>query len=347
MKKLLTLLLFFLFTIFFQQLYCQKTINVRGDYTHPHAKMVFPERLDVYPRIDIYAFDAGKTDIGVVYKDKLNENEIIVYVYPAGEGYEGRLRTEYQKSLQSIALLSFRVYATQSAVRHQGEKYICNGFKAVMRDAKNTYNSLTVYECGEWFLKVRVTSTRLDSAGVAELELNIYTLFDPTKLTEVSPLNVKAQVSFSKAAYRDSVLLGSAMLAAKEKINWASAHVPENERASGFPDLYLDMHVAALREFMQFQYIGNFTMTNPTIKYLDDLQLISDAGFLAEFVMDQFGMILILPEKALANYEAYLDWKQNQKITVNLNQMLYVISYGSEKEKRKQRKKPESRYLVD
>lgn len=337
MKKLIPLFLLFILTTIFHESYSQARINFRGAYTHPHSKMVFPERLDVYPRIDIYAFDAGKTDIGIVYKDKLNETEIVVYVYPAGEGYEGRLRTEYLKSLQSIALLSFRVFATQSAVRHQGENYICNGFKAVMRDAKSTYNSLTVYECGEWFLKVRVTTSRLDSARVAALEQNIYTLFDPTKLTEVSPLNVKAQVSFSKAAYRDSVLLGSAMLAAKEKINWASAHVAENERASGFPDLYLDMHVAALREFMQFQYIGKFTMTDPTRKYLGDLQLISDAGFLSEFVMDQFGMILILPEKALTNYDAYLDWKQAQKITVDLNQLLYEISYGSEKEKRKQR----------
>ncbi|MPN62071.1 hypothetical protein SDC9_209817 [bioreactor metagenome] len=77
-------------------------------------------------------------------------------------------------------------------------------------------------------------------------------------------------------------------------------------------------------------------MTNPTRKYLDDLQLISDAGFLSEFVMDQFEMILILPEKALANYEAYLDWKQNQKITVDLNQMLYVVSYGEKNEKKRQ-----------
>lgn len=337
MKKLITLLLLFILTIFFQESYSQTRINSRGAYTHPHAKMVFPERLDVYPRLDVYAFDAGKTDIGVVYKDKSNETEIVVYVYPAGEGYEGRLRTEYQKSLQSVALVSFGVHASQHAVRHQGEKYICNGFKAVMRDANSTYNSLAVYECGKWFLKVRVTSTRLDSAQVVALEQKIYTQFDPTKLTEISPLNVKASGSFSKAAYRDSVLLGSAMLAAKEKINWASVHVAENERASGFPDLYLDMHVAALREFMQFQYIGKFTMTNATRKYLDDLQLISNAGFLSEFVMDQFGMILILPEKALANYEAYLDWKQNQKITVDLNQMLYMISYGSEKEKVKQR----------
>lgn len=327
-SNLTLLFLVFIFTISIQESYSQKRINAGGAYIHPYARMVFPERLDVYPRIDIYAFDARKTDIGVVYKDKSNQTEIVVYVYPAGVGYEGRLRTEYQKSLQSVALVSFGVHASQHVVRHQGEKYICNGFQAVMRDANSTYNSLTVYECGEWFLKVRVTSTILDSAQVVALEQKIYTQFDPTKLTEVSPLNVKAKGSFSKAAYRDSVLLGSAMLAAKEKINWASVHVAENERASGFPDLYLDMHVAALRAFMQFQYIGKFNMTNPTRKYLDDLQLITEAGFLSEFVMDQFGMILILPEKALTNYEAYLDWKQNQKITVDLNQMLYVISYG-------------------
>ena len=341
MKSISTLTILFIFcilTLSVQESSGQKRINAKGAYSHPQAKIIFPEQLDIYPRMDIYAFDAKRTDIGAVYKNKSSRTEISVYVYPAGDGYEGRLRTEYQKSMQSIALVSHvGVHATQFAVRHEGEKFICNGFKAVIRDQNSLYNALTVYECGEWFLKVRVTSTELDSAKVVALEQIIYTHFDPTKLTEINPLNEQADVNFSKTAFRDSVLLGSAMGSAYKKIEWASENVRENERASGFPDLYLDMHVASLKAFLEFQHRAKYTMTNPTKKYLDNLQVISDAGFLSEFVMDQFGMILILPDNILANYEDYLDWKQSQKITVDLNQVFYLISYGQKNGGKKRR----------
>ncbi len=331
-SKLTIVFLLCAFTISGQEFYRPKKISAKGEYTHSQAMIVFPEQIDIYKRKEIYSFDKKKTDIGVVYENQPNQTTVSIYVYPAGDGYEGRLRKEYQKSMQSIVNVSNDgVHATQFAVRHEGEKYICNGFKAIIKDDKSKYNALTVYECGQWFLKVRITTSELDSSQIVSLEQKIYSQFDPTKLTETNPLNEKADVYFAKTAFRDSVLLGSAMGSAFKKIDWASENIKEKERASGFPDLYLNLQVESLKAFMEFQHRKNFKKCEYTKQYLSELQLISDAGFLPEFVMEQFGMILIIPENTPIKYEEYEQWKLNHKITIDLNQVFYVVSYGQRK----------------
>ena len=223
------------------------------------------------------------------------------------------------------------IHATQYPIRREGEKYVCSGFEAVTKQEKYKYNSLTLYECGQWFLKVRITTTELDSTQVALLEQKIYSQYDPTKLTELNPLNPLADVYFSKTAFRDSVLLGSAMGSAYEKIQWALKNVRESERASGFPDLYLNLQVESLKAFMEFQHRFNYKKSEFTTQYLNELQLISDAGFLVEFIIEQFDMILIIPDNTPVRYEAYKTWKQNNKISIDLNEVFYVVSYGQKK----------------
>lgn len=331
-SKLIILFLFCVSTISAQEYYRPKTISAKGEYTHSKAMTVFPEQIDLYKRKEIFSFDKKKTNIGVVYENQPNQTTISIYVYPAGDGYEGRLRNEYQKSMQSIVNLSQNgVHVTQFAVRHEGEKYICNGFKAIIKEDKSKYNALTIYECGQWFLKVRITTSELDSSQIASLEQKIYSQFDPTKLTETNPLNEKADIYFAKAAFRDSILLGSVMGSAYKKVKWALDNIELKERASGFPDLYLNLHVESLKTFMEFQHRENFKKSEYTKQYLGELQLISDAGFLPEFVMDQFGMILIIPKNSPIKYEEYEQWKLNHKITIDLNQVFYVVSYGQQK----------------
>lgn len=331
-SKLTVLFLFCVFTTWGQELRTPKKIKVKGEYTHSLAMTVFPEQIDLYKRKEIYSFDKKKTNIGVVYENQPEQTRVSIYVYPAGDGYEGRLRKEYQKSMQSVANVSKNgIDATQFAVRHEGEKFICNGFKAIIKDDKSKYNSLTIYECGQWFLKVRITTTELDSSQIVLLEQKIYSQFDPTKLTETNPLNEKADIYFAKTAFRDSILLGSAMGSAYKKIKWALDNIKAKERASGFPDLYLNLQVESLKAFMEFQHRKSFKKSEFTKQYLSELQLISDAGFLPEFVMEQFGMILIIPENTPIKYEEFEQWKLNHKITIDLNQVFYVVSYGQRK----------------
>ncbi len=57
----------------------------------------------------------------------------------------------------------------------------------------------------------------------------------------------------SKAAFVDSLMLGSAMGSAFKKNEWVMDNVDSLERASGFPGLYLEMHIASLKEFTEFE----------------------------------------------------------------------------------------------
>lgn len=332
-KFIIPFLLFFSsFTINGQNLLTPKIIKAKGEYIHSQTKMAFPEKFLSYQRKDVYSFDKKKTNIGVVYENEQKQTTISFYIYPAGDGYEGRLRKEYLTAMQSIANFSDKgIHATQFAVRHEGEKYICNGFKAIIAEEHGKINTLTLFECGQWFFKVRITTNELDSTQFASLEKKIYSQYDPTKLTALNPLNSEADIYFSKAAFRDSILLGSAMGSAQKKISWALENVKENERASGFPDLYLNLQVESLKAFMEFQHRFNYKKSEFTKQYLDELQLISDAGFLPEFVMEQFGMILIIPENTPSKYEEYKTWRLNNKITIDLNKVFYVVSYGQSK----------------
>ncbi|NCA86574.1 MAG: hypothetical protein EOM83_13550 [Clostridia bacterium] len=325
-------LIFCSITIVGQDFSKPKKIKAKGNYIHRPTMTIFPESFDSFQRKNIYSFEKDKTNIGVTYENQQLQAQFSIYVYPAGEGVEGRLRNEYQKSMQSMANLSENgILATQFAVRKEGEKYTCNGFKAIVAPEENRYNSLTLYECGQWYLKVRITAYHLDTNQIASLEQKIYSKFDPTKLTATAPLGTKVTVYYSKAAFRDSVLLGSAMGSALKKIEWAEEHVKESERASGFPDLYLTLQVESLKAFMEFQHRFNYKKSDFTKEYLNELQLISAAGFLAELIMDQLGMILIMPEDTPSKFEEYEKWKQSNKITIDLNQRFYLISYGQDK----------------
>ena len=308
-----------------------KKIKTKGDYIHTPSKTAFPEKLSDYQLKSIYSFDKKDLNIGVTYDAESGNQKttISIYIYPANDGSEGRLRNEYINSLQSIANHTRNgLNATQYPVRFTGEKYICNGYKAETKLQDKEFSQLILYECGTWFLKLRITSNQLDTSAISKLEEQIIKMFDPSRLTSIKPLNLKADIYYAKAAFRDSTLLGSTMGSALKKIEWAAENIEEDERASGFPDLYLYMHIASLMEFVKFDKERNFSRSESTQLYLDELNSIIDSGFIAEFIMEQFGMIMIVPENVIFDFDGFDEWKQSNKITIDLNKRFYLIAYG-------------------
>jgi hypothetical protein len=312
-----------------------KRIKAKENYTHSSTHFIFPKYLlGDFQRESVYSFDRKNQNVGVSYGKNQNGERIMfsLYLYPAGDGYEGRLRQEYQKSMQSVVATTKKgLHATQHAIQHKGEKYICNGFEAIFTTENNDLSQLSIFESGTWFYKIRITSTRKDTVLLSDLKTKILQTFDPTVLTDLAPLNEKVSVYFAKTAFRDSILLGSAMGSAYGKIDWIMENVDEKERATGLPDLYLNFHVEGLKAFMEFQHRFDFGKSDFTKNYLMELQLISDADFLNEFVMEQFGMILIIPEDTPAKYDEYLKWKSQNNISINLNEKFYVLSFGARK----------------
>lgn len=315
------------------QVYTQpKKINVKGDYLHPQTQLTFPVKLDDYEREGIYSFDKKKTNVGITYEDHKDAGKttLSVYVYPAGAGTEGRLRGEYLFSLQSIANGSNKgVHAIQKNVCYKQEGYTINGYNAWMVNKSQSKKSvLTVYECGKWFFKIRITTDVLDSMAIESLKANILDRFQPTTLVKNAPLNPKADIYYGKAAFRDSILLGSVMGCSYKKLEWAMDHVDSLERASGFPDLYLAMHMEAIQEFVKFEKEHPFSKSQYTKDYLKELNSIIDAGFLKEFIMEQYSMVMIVPDTMTFDFDAFDQWKRSNPVSIDLNKRFSVISFG-------------------
>ena len=308
-----------------------KQLNIKGDYIHPATNTLFPEHLFDCPRKSIYSFDKKNLDIGVTYEQETGNRKttVSIYIYPAGSGVESRLRNEYMRSVQSIAYYSRNgMSATQYPIRFEGEKYSCNGYKAETRLSGADLSHLLIYECGTWFLKLRVTSNLADTSAIAALEDKIIQTFDPSRLTALKPLNESAKVYVAKAAIRDSTILGSVLRSANTKIEWALENIDAGERASGFPDQHLYMHIASLLEFVKYDKEKKIQKSKDTQAYLDELNMIIDSGFIAEFIMEQFGMIMIVPEDVSLDFEGYDQWKLSHKITIDLNKRFTLIEYG-------------------
>jgi hypothetical protein len=314
-----------------QELMNPKKIKFKGGFVHTFSKTIFPQTLETdFELTEVYAFDKGMQNIGVTYEKKTEPKcKLNIYVYPAGDGTEDRLRTEYLNSIQSVANLTDNgLGATQYPVKFNGKKYDCNGFKAEFKSNNKENSNLSVYECGNWFLKLRLTTNEKDSIQISRLEKKALETIDPSRLTEQNKLNPKADIYFAKIAFQDSILLGSAMGSAYKKLEWIMDNIPEKERASGFPGHYLEMQLASFNEFVAFEKKYNYKKSEFTQNYLNQINSLIDSGYLDEFIMEEFSMVMIVPENHEFDFDGYEKWKEKNEIEINLNKLFYVISFG-------------------
>jgi hypothetical protein len=307
-----------------------RVIDVEGDYFHPMTKFTFPVSLDNYNRNTILAFDKNEKNISVSYSNQNSEGKttFTIYLYPYGDSPEGSLRNEFLNSLKAITYISKPGNIIKKyPVGFRKNEYAANGYKARIND-NNNRSELLVYQCGQWFLKIRLSSQYLDSLGCSDLENRILDIYNPLELTKRFPLNLQASVHFGKAAFADSLMLGCVMGSALKKVEWAIENVDSLERISGFPDIYFNMHKAALLEFSKFEKDHpSMQRTKSTVDYLSELNSIIDNGFLDEFIMQQFDMLFKVPSDLILDFPAFEQWKKSNPIKINLNQYFAVVVY--------------------
>ena len=307
-----------------------KLIKEKGDYIFKPTKTIFPLEIENYSRKSIYSYDKESRNIGVEYQNSESDfsTKISVYIYPAEDGTEGRLRNEYLKSLQAISdFTNAELTANQFAVKIEGEKYICNGFKAIIHSDKKNQNQLTLYECGTWFLKIRITSNKLNITQINNIENKFLDIFNPTKLTETNLLNLKSDLIIAPAIGKDQIMLEAIMKSAFKKLEWANTNVSENERVSGFPDMYLEMHIESLKNFANFEKENEKITNENNKKYISEINKILKSGFLPEFILKQYNMVMIVPEDLKLDFEGYEKWEAENKPSIDLNKLYYLITY--------------------
>jgi hypothetical protein len=214
----------------------------------------------------------------------------------------------------------------QSAIKYVGRNYICKGIRALFTSEDKDLSLLTLFESGTWFYKIRLTTNLGDTTYLLNLEQEIVSKFDPTFLTELNPLTKHLTIFHSPTVYTDDIIFGSAVGSAIRKYEWTMDSVSRKEWATGCPDLYLSFHVDSWKEFMKFQHRFNYRKSSFTEKFLRELQLISDAGFLNEFIMEQHDWLMFRPENVIFRVEEFQEWKKENNISINLNDRFSGIS---------------------
>jgi hypothetical protein len=293
--------------------------------------MVFPEQINGYRRESIYSFSKQDDDIEVSY-NALDKATVAIKIYSAGDGVEGRIRSEYLRTLQAMSDAKDKtIEFAQEPVRRVGAKYICNGFKATTTTTKkNVSKQITLYECGGWFLKIQIDATHLDSSEIATLEDTVVNRYDPTKLTELKPLPLKSSFLVAPALGKDRERAAYILKSGLKKLEWANNNIAENERASGFPDLYLDMHIAAFQEFAACKN-ENFSPDNDIAKFISGINKVIKANYLPEFLMKQYSMVMIVPADRTFDFEGYDKWQKENKVFWDMRIAYYVIVFRQPK----------------
>lgn len=306
-------------------------LNPSSNYVHPETQTGFPYKIGEFVRSQIVTYKNTPSKIDAIYESDSDgkKSSFTISLIPDNEGVEGRLRNVYLKEILPFEKEEKRNFPPMAVpVKFNGNLYTCNGIKGTYKKSDNEFSRLTVYECGTWLLKISMKANNLDSIGFEKFNQTLIQRFDPSRLTSLRPLNLKSNVDFERDALKDTIMTGALVGSAFKKMDWAIINVSNRERASGFPDLYLNMHLAAWKEFINLQkkkkdITGSYTAK----KYVEELYAINNAGFLAEFVMEEYNNIMIVPDYITLNLAAFNKWKEDKNLTINLQKKLYTICY--------------------
>ncbi|MBR5081785.1 MAG: hypothetical protein IKX35_04990 [Bacteroidales bacterium] len=315
------LLLLFALTLLLGQLQAQspKKIKAKGDYVHAPTSAVFPLQLGDYHRDKLYSYDKKKENVGGVYESANKKTLLSVYVYPAGNGYDRRIHDEYSELMQELANYRGGLHAISNAVSYQNEGLKINGLKSVFTSSENENESLTLYECGKWWFKMRITSSDLDTCQMSQLEKNVMDYFVPTNYVKNDPLGLKFDVHVAPAAIPDSLMLCCVLGAIIGELQWIDENVDSLERISGFPSLYLEAQMASVEGFVKAEKDHPELPGGEEIHHqLEQLNRIIDNGFLEEYLVDQYFGWLIIPKDTVIDSDAFLEWQAQNPIDVLL-----------------------------
>lgn len=276
-------------------------------YLHKDTGLGMPAEIGEYKREGVYAFDRKKKNIGANYRS--GTTKVSVFTYPAYDGYEDRLRIEFFNGLAGIMEAEglegqhFEV----NCVSFNSGKYLIHGLSA---QYTLNYNSslLSLYECGHWWLKFRITDKK-DSVNLQSIEEQFKNSLTPDILISSSPLNDKFDVYFQKTAFRDSLMLGCVMGEAYAKIDWMMENLDSLELQAGVPSLYLDYFIAGINGALEFaQKHPEFSSTDATKRMLDFYFSVREDGYLEELIHEEKKGGISIPDNIDLDMDGYHQW---------------------------------------
>ncbi|MBQ6082224.1 MAG: hypothetical protein IJS70_01360 [Bacteroidales bacterium] len=327
MKRITILLLAFLFPfVCFSQQYIRE-VKVKNDiYLHNRTGLPFPKEVGEFKRDAVYAFDRKKENIGSSYTD--GSTKVSVFVYPAYDGYEDRLRREFFKTLEEI--LAYKDTEGQQfdvkCVSQKSGQYLIHGLLAEF-DYKGEESLVSLYECGHWWMKFRITDNSTPRARLDSMETLFRDSLSPDLLIRNKPLDDKFDVYFQKTAFRDSLMLGCVMGQAFAKINWMKENLDSHELQAGVPSLYLDYHLAGIDGALDFVQKHPELHPSPATKsMLDFIIAAKNDGYLKELLYENKNGAISMPDSLYLDLDGYHDWLKEHPYNGDLLQDHVIIS---------------------
>lgn len=300
----------------------------KSNYLHPETKTLFPYDLGQFERKQIIAYPNDPGKLLAIYSDKSGKSSIVLSLTPTQDAKEGRLRNEYLKEIRKLSKEVENISLPKPQVlKFRGRNFSNNGVSGTYYNKKEIAQ-VTVYECGAWLLGMKVKTQGVDSLNFAKMTEELTQQFNPSRYTALSPLNLKSNVEFNREAMKDTVMSSALANSAFKKMNWAADNVGVRERHSGFPDIYLNMHIAALEEYMRIQgRKKSLSKSAAASEFYNDILALKNADFLAEYIMEQYEEVMNVPPNTKLDFEAYRQWKQGKTIRTRLTDNRYTIIY--------------------
>jgi len=313
------------------RIYRPREINCIGDYYHTKTMIAFPQSVEGFVRKNITSFNKDNTNIGIsYYADSLKQDvHATIYIYPAPVAMEDRIRDEYLNSLQSISnYANQKIDAVQKQIIIEKDGYRVFGLRATI-SRNNLKTVLALFECGKYFIKYRVTSTGSDTMMLNKISSNLIDQFSPIDIVKKQPIVDEATIHIAPGIVNDTLSLDPILFAALAKVKWVNENVDSLERCSGFPSLYFEEQQITILEMLKKW--ESLKSNNALLeKYFNDLLIIRDSGFLNEFIFEQYGGILLLPEGLKLDFDNYNVWKMKNNPSVSLVGPIYYYLIGYE-----------------
>ncbi|MFV0391400.1 MAG: hypothetical protein ACK5KP_05890 [Paludibacteraceae bacterium] len=307
------------------------TENSKSNFIHTESNTLFPYQINDFERIKLTVSAEKPSKAEAVYKTKNRESTLIIRLIPSGEAVEGRLRDAYLVAIKQLSQEKGKNYLPKpNILRFRGNLYRNNGVEGTYVNDEKSFSQINVWECGTWLLITKLDFEGFDEKQFDQFSQDLTCFVNPSRLTGQKLMNLKPNVDFQRGALKDTVITGALVASAFKKIDWASENINLNERYSGFPDLYLNMHTESLQEYLRIlDRKSNRTKEPENLTFYVQLKAIRDAGYLAEFIVDTYENVMIVPDNVKLNFAGYYQWKKGRVLSPNLLKKRYKINYRS------------------
>ncbi len=350
LKKNLFIIFSLLYTLFFTQNRKEPVkLAIKGDFTHISTSVIFPLLWSGFQRESIYSYDMQNKHVAVSYvqeEGKKNKTALTLYVYPIKSIDNQLLRSEFstyeyvlnQNSNKGVDLKPLfgnisndrvKVNYIYSVFDHSmGERDFFKGVKYT--DKKSL---ISIYECGGWRFKIRISSDHMTADQLAEMKNKIENYFSILEVASKKPLPIDQapDIILSPVIKRDTMMIRSTIAAAEAKKEWLGTNLEKKELLAGFNDMKIDSEVYAIEKMIEFYkaHEKDWPIHEDTKKYFNEMIRIADSGKIKDHIYAKYNR-LIQYDEGDARTDDYIQFKIDNHISEDTNQIFYKLYYRLE-----------------